>query len=66
MSVEEAQKSTSYRTTPILSIEEARQLIGKTQAKYTDSQLEDVINIFTVLSDFVIDTYLEKRKGLTK
>ena len=46
----------------IIKISEARKLMGKTNKKYSDEQIEEVINIFTVLSDMAIDSYLEKRR----
>ena len=46
----------------IISVVEARELMGKVNAKYTDSQLEEVINIFEFMADMAIDCYLIKRK----
>lgn len=43
------------------SIKKARQAIGETSDKYTDLQLGKIIDIFTVLSDLAIDSYIAKR-----
>lgn len=45
-----------------ISAQQARKIMGKKADKYTDEQLEEVINIFTVLSDIIIDDYIAKRK----
>ena len=46
----------------IISIAEARKLMGKTSSKYSDGQIEEVINIFEFMADMAIDCYLIKRK----
>lgn len=46
----------------IISVEEARQLMGEANKKYTDEQIEEVINIFDFMADMAIDVYLIKRK----
>ena len=48
----------------IISIEEARQLMGKTNKKYSDVQVEEVLNIFEFMADMAIDCYLIQRKKL--
>lgn len=45
-----------------VSVAEVRKIMGKAGDKYTDSQLEDIIRNFIVLSDIIIDSYLIKRK----
>ena len=46
----------------IISIVEARELMGKSSSKYSDNQIEEVINIFEFMADMAIDCYLIKRK----
>lgn len=46
----------------IISIEEARQLMGEANKKYSDQYIEDVINIFDFLADMSIDCFLVKRE----
>lgn len=46
----------------IIPITEARELMGKANTKYSDSQIEEVINIFEFMADMAIDCYLIKRK----
>lgn len=47
----------------IISIEEARKLMGESSKKYNDKQIEEVINIYDFLADMAIDCYLIKRKN---
>ena len=46
----------------IISVAEARELMGRTNKKYSDSQIEEVVNIFEFMADMAIDCYLIKRK----
>ena len=49
-----------------LSINLCKQILGKSKETLTDSQIEQVRNIFVVLSDLVIDSYLLKRESKLK
>lgn len=44
----------------IISIEEARKLIGKEANKYTDEQMAEMVNTLAVLADLAIDSWLAK------
>ncbi len=44
----------------IITVQEARKLIGKEHTKYTDEQIEEIIYAFTALSDMAIDSWLAK------
>ena len=44
----------------MMTIEEARKLIGKGHTKYTDQQIEEIIGTLSVLSDLAIDSWLAK------
>lgn len=44
----------------IMTISEARKLIGAGHVKYTDQEIEEIINTFSVLSDIAIDSWLTK------
>jgi ABC-type iron transport system FetAB ATPase subunit len=44
----------------IITIKEARKLIGKGDAEYTDQEIEEIIYTFTALSDVAIDSWLTK------
>lgn len=46
----------------ILTIKEARDLLGKKGSKYSDSELEEIINLFSLLADLIIDQYLKQRE----
>ncbi len=46
----------------IISVEEARKIMGEVNKKYRDEQIEEVINIYDFLADMAIDCYLIKRK----
>ena len=47
----------------IISIDRARKLMNpKANKKYSDEQVEEVINVFTILSDIIIDSFVAKRK----
>ena len=48
----------------IISIAEARQLMGKASKKYSDVQVEEVLNIFEFMADIAIDCYVLRRKKL--
>jgi ABC-type transporter MlaC component len=41
---------------------EARKILGKVAEKMTDSQIEELINIFIAFSDLAIDSYLQRLK----
>lgn len=47
----------------IISIARARKLMSQqANKKYSDEQVAEVINVFTILSDLVIDNYVTKKK----
>ena len=44
----------------IITIEEARKLIGKKHSKYTDEQIAEIINTLYAVSDLAIDSWIAK------
>lgn len=44
----------------IITIKEARNLIGKEHSKYTDEEIEEILYTFSALSDMAIDSWLAK------
>ena len=44
-----------------LSIEQCREILGKTAEKMTNSEVEELRNVFIALSDLAIDSYLTKK-----
>lgn len=48
----------------IISIKEAREIMGKEASRrYTDSDIEELINVLSVMANLAIDSYIEiKRK----
>ena len=48
----------------IVSICEVRKIMGNANKKYTDEQIEEVISIFSLLSDLAIDKYIKKDKEI--
>lgn len=54
----------------IMTIDEARKAMGKAAAKYTDAQIDEMINTMSFLADMAIDTWLaktpEERKKFTE
>ena len=55
----------------VISIEEARKLMGKASSKYTDEQVGEVINSLSVIADLAIDSWLamkpeERKKWIKK
>lgn len=48
----------------LMTIEEARKIMGTAGKKYTDEEIQEIINLFYALSNLVIDRYIEaKNKG---
>jgi len=47
----------------IITIAEARKLIGEKQNEYTDTQVEEIVNVFTFFTDLAIDCYVESKKA---
>ena len=45
----------------IISISEARKIIGESHKSYTDEQIEEIIHILTAIADLAIDDSLAKR-----
>lgn len=45
-----------------LSINQCRKILGKPGDGMTDEEIEHLQNVFVLLSDFAISSYLEKRK----
>ncbi len=46
--------------TLIISIEEARKLMGKENGSYTDDEIKEIILLLTLMSDVVIDDKIKK------
>lgn len=46
----------------IISVARTRKIMGKKAERYTDQQLEEVVNKLAVLADLAIDSYLIKYK----
>jgi len=46
----------------IVSVQEARKILGRSGRDYTDQQVEEIINLFVAISDLAIDSYLEKKR----
>lgn len=47
----------------IISVEEARQLIGKAASKkYADSQIEELVNVLSAIANLAIDSYIEMKR----
>ncbi len=46
----------------IVSAAEVRRSLGRGAKKYTDTEIEEVIRIATVLSDLFIDYFIEREK----
>lgn len=44
----------------LITIEEARKLIGEGHTKYSDEQIEEIINTLYVISDLAIDSWISK------
>ncbi|KKQ89240.1 MAG: hypothetical protein UT12_C0019G0009 [Candidatus Curtissbacteria bacterium GW2011_GWC2_38_9] len=44
-----------------IPIEECRKILGKAAEKMTDMEIESLRDVFIVLSDLAIDSYLTKR-----
>jgi len=47
----------------MLTVAQCRKILGNAALKMTDEEIEQLRDTFIVLSDLVIDSYLEKRKG---
>ena len=50
----------------IITIPEARKILGETASKYTDAQIEEIINVFVFFTDLAIDSYIDSKKGKDK
>lgn len=46
----------------MITIQEARKILGKNAEDLSDAELLELINTFTVMSDIAIDQYLLKKK----
>ena len=46
----------------LVSVKEARKILGKEAKQYTDEQIEEIVNLFAAMSDIAIDSYLEKKR----
>lgn len=53
------------RSELIISILEARKLLGEVGKNYSDKEISEVILTLTLLSDIVIDSTIAKYKGNT-
>lgn len=49
-----------------MTIQTAREILGKGAKKLTDEQIQELINTFIIISDLAIYSYLEKRKNNKK
>ena len=45
----------------IIPIEKARQILGDKEKNYNDQEIEEAINVLTVLADIAIDDFIAKR-----
>ncbi len=43
----------------LITIKEARKIIGDSNLKYTDKQIQEIIDHLYVLSNLIIDRYIE-------
>jgi hypothetical protein len=50
----------------MLTIPKCKDILGEMTKTMTDSDIENLKDIFVVLSDFAIDSFLDKRKVLFK
>lgn len=46
----------------IISLSRTRKIMGKKADKYSNKQLEDAINVLTILADLAIDNFIAKKK----
>ena len=46
----------------MLTITRCRKILGKAAEKMTDTEIEELRNVFIVISDIAIDSYLAKKK----
>jgi len=46
----------------IIPIEKARQILGDESKSYNDQQIEEALNVLTVLADLAIDDFIGKHK----
>ena len=47
---------------PIL-VEQAREILNKSAGDMNEKQIRELVNIFSVLADFAIDSFLAKRNN---
>ena len=45
----------------LITISEARQIMGDANSKYSDKQLEEILYLFYALCNLIIDRYLQDR-----
>lgn len=50
------------KDTQIISIEEAKKIMGEASKNYSDSEIKEVIVMLTLLSDIAIDSKISQRK----
>jgi transcription elongation factor Elf1 len=44
-----------------ISVKQAREILCKSAGDMHETQIRELVDIFTILSDFAIDSYLAKR-----
>ncbi len=52
----------SEQKTQLLPLDICRKLLGNVAKSMTDAEIEDLRNIFIVIADLAIDSYLQKKK----
>ena len=50
----------------IITIKEARKILGNIESKYSDIQIKELISIFSLISDLSIDSYLRNKQSSVK
>lgn len=46
----------------IVSVQEARKILGGAGEEYSDQQIEEIVNLFVAMSDLAIDSYIQKKQ----
>lgn len=55
----------SYNRLMSLSINQCRKILGESGEAMSDEAIKHLQNVFVLLSDFAITSYLEKRKSIS-
>lgn len=46
----------------VISVEKTRKIMGPANKKYSNAQIEELINVLSAIANFAIDSYIEEKR----